>query len=59
MTTASTASSGSAGLAGLMAVLESDVIRTKMGIDETSNVLVVNSEGATDPVNYERIIHKN
>lgn len=45
--------SGAASLAGLLAVADSSEERAALGLDETSVVLLVNTEGATDPVNYE------
>ncbi len=46
--------SGAASLAGLLAVAAAPDERAALGLDETSVVLLVNTEGATDPVNYER-----
>jgi diaminopropionate ammonia-lyase len=46
--------SGAASLAGLLAVAASPEERAALGLDESSVVLLVNTEGATDPVNYER-----
>jgi diaminopropionate ammonia-lyase len=43
--------SGAAGLAGLMALVDADG-----GLDPDACVLVVNTEGATDPVNYRRVL---
>ena len=51
--------SGCAGLAGLMEASGDNAIRTAMGLDEESRVLVVNTEGATDPALYERIVGKS
>ncbi|CAF0996503.1 unnamed protein product [Rotaria sp. Silwood1] len=52
--------SGAAGLAGLLAVLteknETDMIPQKFGIDHNSSVLIISTEGATDPQAYLRIV---
>ncbi|CAF1122209.1 unnamed protein product [Rotaria sordida] len=52
--------SGAAGLAGLLAVLternEADTMRQKLGIDQNSTVLIISTEGATDPQAYVRIV---
>lgn len=53
---------GSSGLAGLLALLtDSDAAnvaaaRAALGATETSRVLVICTEGATDPANYRRIV---
>ncbi|OAI44005.1 hypothetical protein AYO38_10175 [bacterium SCGC AG-212-C10] len=49
---------GAAGLGALIELLEGDgaaEAREKLGIDENSSILVLSTEGATDPVLYERI----
>ena len=51
--------SGAAGLAGLLAVLtgsDAQTHRAALGVDENSRVLVISTEGATDPQGYARII---
>jgi diaminopropionate ammonia-lyase len=51
--------SGAAGLAGLLEVLRqpgTDALRERLGIDATTNVLILSTEGATDPVSYEQIV---
>ena len=51
--------SGASGLAGLLALMKSDKLREakeKLGINERSKILLINTEGDTDPVNYEKII---
>ncbi len=48
--------SGAAGLAGLLAVAGNPEARKKLGLDETSRVLLINTEGATDPESYENIV---
>lgn len=51
--------SGAVGI-GLLTLLmrnhEFSVIREDLGIDENSNVLFFNTEGDTDPINYEEIL---
>lgn len=48
--------SGGAGLAGLKVALASDAARGGLGLDETSRVFVINTEGATDRGRYEAIV---
>jgi diaminopropionate ammonia-lyase len=52
--------SGAAGLAGLLAVLTGgnkiDAARQAFGIDHNSNLLIISTEGATDPEAYARIL---
>jgi diaminopropionate ammonia-lyase len=54
--------SGESGAAGLGALLEltrgpgACKLREALGIDATSRVLVISTEGATDPVAYEKIV---
>ncbi|MEA2249388.1 MAG: diaminopropionate ammonia-lyase [Solirubrobacteraceae bacterium] len=48
--------SGAAGLAGLWAAVASDAARAAIGLDEQSRVLLISTEGATDPEIYERIV---
>lgn len=52
--------SGAAGLAGCLEVLSSTAqeqhYRERLGIDKTSAVLIISTEGATDPVAYARIV---
>jgi diaminopropionate ammonia-lyase len=48
--------SGGAGLAGLMRVASIPEVRTKLGLDATSRALVINTEGATDPVRYTQFV---
>jgi diaminopropionate ammonia-lyase len=49
--------SGGAGLAGLIAAAADPAIRDKLGLDATSRVFVVNTEGATDPERYAELVH--
>jgi len=54
--------SGETGAAGVGALLElftgagADAQRASLGIDESSRVVVISTEGATDPVNYEQVV---
>ncbi|MDE0046448.1 MAG: diaminopropionate ammonia-lyase [bacterium] len=48
--------SGAAGLAGLLAALEESDVGQALGLDRASDVLLVASEGATDPKIYTRIV---
>jgi len=52
--------SGASGLAAVIALMTSDKlenVRSKLGIGENSKVLLVNTEGSTDPVNYDKIVN--
>ena len=48
--------SGVAGLAGLLQVADDPALRHSIGIDATSRVLVINTEGATDPALYTALV---
>ena len=48
--------SGGAGVAGLMRALRNDVTRLALDLDASSRVLVVNTEGATDPAVYQSLV---
>ncbi|CAF2965628.1 unnamed protein product [Rotaria sp. Silwood2] len=52
--------SGAAGLGGLLAVLtetnETDTISQKLGIDHNSSILIISTEGITNPDAYVRIV---
>lgn len=48
--------SGGAGLAGLLTVLRQPVMAAKIALGPDSRVLVINTEGATDPELYQRIV---
>ena len=48
--------SGAAGLAGLLAALQESDVSLALGLDRASDVLLVASEGATDPEIYTRIV---
>ncbi|MCU0289108.1 MAG: diaminopropionate ammonia-lyase [Acidobacteria bacterium] len=52
--------SGASGLAGLMALLQDQELKDagqKIGLDKNARVLLINTEGDTDPVNYKRILN--
>lgn len=48
--------SGGVGLAGLMRAAADPAVRAALGLDGTARILVVNTEGATDPGRYEEIV---
>lgn len=48
--------SGGAGLAGLLRALRDDEARRSLGLDGSSRVLLINTEGATDRGRYEAIV---
>jgi len=48
--------SGGAGLAGLLTVLRQPDLAAKIGLGPGSRVFVINTEGATDPDLYQRIV---
>lgn len=48
--------SGGVGLAGLLKAAADPAIKSALGIDTTSRIFVVNTEGATDPVKYEELV---
>ncbi|MCA0400283.1 MAG: diaminopropionate ammonia-lyase [Proteobacteria bacterium] len=48
--------SGGVGLAGLMQVAGSAAERARLGLDAASRVLVINTEGATDPFVYKELV---
>ena len=48
--------SGVAGLAGLMRAATMADIGAKLALDRSSRVLVINTEGATDPVRYTELV---
>ncbi len=47
--------SGGVGLAGLIRVARDKNARSAIGLDSTARVLVVNTEGATDPAHYRTL----
>ncbi|WP_062228493.1 diaminopropionate ammonia-lyase [Aureimonas frigidaquae] len=48
--------SGAAGLAGLLALAADTGARRALGLDETARVLLINTEGASDPASFEAIV---
>jgi diaminopropionate ammonia-lyase len=53
--------SGSSGLAGLLAIMLSRSLQSakkNIGINKNSNILIINTEGDTDPFNFKKIINK-
>ncbi|MBR1645501.1 MAG: pyridoxal-phosphate dependent enzyme [Selenomonadaceae bacterium] len=50
--------SGCAGFALLNAAVDNHELRTTLKLDERSKILVINTEGDTDPDNYEKILRK-
>jgi diaminopropionate ammonia-lyase len=51
--------SGSSGLAALLALTNSDKlakVRSKLPLNQSSRILLINTEGDTDPVNFQKII---
>jgi diaminopropionate ammonia-lyase len=48
--------SGGAGLAGAIRAATDGEIREKLGLDAASRILVVNTEGATDPQRYAELV---
>lgn len=48
--------SGAAAAAGLLAAALDPTLRATLGLDATARVLVIGSEGATDPATYERVV---
>ena len=48
--------SGGVGLAGLMRAVADPAAKSALGLDGRSRILLVNTEGATDPGKYEEIV---
>ena len=48
--------SGGAGLAGLMAIADDERARAAIALQPTSRVLLINTEGATAPATYRKLI---
>ncbi|WP_457579995.1 diaminopropionate ammonia-lyase [Ensifer canadensis] len=48
--------SGGVGLAGLVTVAGDQNLRAALGLDANSRILVINTEGATDPERYEELV---
>lgn len=51
--------SGVAGLAGLLGVAEDAACRAALGLDASSRILCIGTEGATDPVIYREIVGRD
>ena len=49
--------SGGAGLAGLIAAAADPATWAQLGLDDSSRVFVINTEGATDPQRYAELVH--
>lgn len=48
-----------AGLAGAIAAMSIESLRNKLGLDQTSRILVIGTEGATDPLVYREIVGRS
>ncbi len=48
--------SGGAGLAGLLRAADDPAARQALGLTAAARVLVINSEGATDPLRYQELV---
>jgi diaminopropionate ammonia-lyase len=48
--------SGGVGLAGLIRAAADLGVRARLGLDATSRILVINTEGATDPDRYAKLV---
>ncbi len=48
--------SGGVGLAGVIQAAGDPAIRAQLGLDATSRILVINTEGATDPARYAELV---
>jgi diaminopropionate ammonia-lyase len=48
--------SGAVGLAGLAKVASDPALRTEIGLGPDASVFLINTEGATNPVLYERLV---
>jgi diaminopropionate ammonia-lyase len=48
--------SGGVGLAGLVKICQHRELRDRLGLDKAARVLVINTEGATDPKMYEELV---
>ena len=51
--------SGAAGLAALTALAATPTLRTQVGLDANSRVLLINTEGATAPALYEQLVGRS
>ncbi len=48
-----------AGLAGLIIAMENKDLTTQLGLDESSRVLIIGTEGATDPQVYRELVGRS
>ncbi|HQI69282.1 MAG TPA: diaminopropionate ammonia-lyase [Bacteroidales bacterium] len=51
--------SGASGMAGLLALCEEEkfsALRNELGMNSKTSVLLINSEGDTDPVNFKKVV---
>ena len=48
--------SGVAGLAALLVAAQDESARRQLGVDQASRIVTIGTEGATDPVAYERLV---
>lgn len=48
--------SGGVGLAGLIKAMGDPEMKSALGLDKSSRVLLINTEGATDPEKYQQIV---
>ena len=46
------------GLASLLAISKNKDLRHKLGLNESSKVLLIGTEGATDPIAYNELIER-
>jgi diaminopropionate ammonia-lyase len=53
-----TGAAGTAGLSALLSGADSEAMRAVLGVDDSTRVLVIVTEGATDPETYARIVGK-
>lgn len=51
--------SGGAGLAGLLSALRDPALAARIGLGPQARVLVINTEGATDPALYEQLVGRS
>jgi len=51
--------SGGAGLAGLCKAMRDETLRGAIGLNSTSRIFLINTEGATDPELYRKLVHQD
>lgn len=51
--------SGSAGMAGLIGSIRETQLRQQLGLSEHSRILIISTEGATDPGLYEKMVGRS